>query len=107
MYSGELINNSITNLDDFDSRMGVVRITTKEKNPPKLPGVSKVVSFSGVKESHGMYKFNPNFLSKNCANGGIFLFLMETYQTLSVMLIEDLLYVYRYTLHSSEKIGFC
>ena len=72
MYSGELINNSITNLDDFDSRMGVVRITTKEKNPPKLPGESKVVSFSGVKESHGMYKFNPNFLSKNCANGGFF-----------------------------------
>ena len=55
MYSGELINNSISNLDDFDSRMGVVRIT-KEKQSPKLPGETKVVSFSGVKELHGMYK---------------------------------------------------
>lgn len=54
MYSGELINSSISNLDDFDSRMGVVRIT-KEKQPPKLPGETKVVSFSGVKELHGKY----------------------------------------------------
>ena len=76
MYSGELINNSISNLDDFDSRMGVVRITTKENNPPKLPGVSKVVSFSGVKESHGMYKFGPNFLSKSMLKEEFFLFLM-------------------------------
>ena len=54
MYSGELID-SMTRLDDFDSRMGVVRLSQdcaiSVKNAANNVKEVKIGSFSGFKRS--------------------------------------------------------
>lgn len=47
MYSGELINSSLSHLEDFDSRMGVVRISHKAEN--NATKEVKIASFAGLK----------------------------------------------------------
>ena len=47
MYSGELINSSLSHLEDFDSRMGVVRISHKAENNASKE--VKIASFAGLK----------------------------------------------------------
>ena len=53
MYSGELIDSSLSHLEDFDSRMGVVRLSHKVDNNPSKE--VKIASFAGLRPNVGKY----------------------------------------------------